>query len=75
MSKTSVKIEITKSKPEELTKLGSDVFAKYNALGAASPLNGLDMVTFGTKLNESIDKRTEAKNYTIRLRHLINRQV
>ena len=61
MSKTSVKIEISKSKPEELTKLGNVVFAKHTALGAASPLNGLDMVTFGTKLSESVDKRAEAK--------------
>jgi hypothetical protein len=44
-----------------LAKLGDAVLAKHLELGAASPLSGLDMATFATKLSDGKDKRAEAK--------------
>ena len=61
MSKTSVKIEISESKPDDLTKLGGSVLKKHLELAANSPLIGLDMETFADKLNDGIAKRAEAK--------------
>jgi hypothetical protein len=61
MSKTSVKIEISERKPDELTKLGDNVLKRHLELGADSPLNGLNMTTFADKLNDGIAKRAEAK--------------
>jgi len=61
MSKTTIKVEISESKPDLLTKLGDAVLAKHLELGTASPLSGLDMVTFATKLSDGKDKRAEAK--------------
>lgn len=61
MSKTTIKVEISESKPDLLTKLGDAVLAKHLQLGATSPLSGLDMVTFATKLSDGKAKRAEAK--------------
>ena len=61
MSKTSIKVDIPESKPDVLTKIGTDLLKKHIELGATSPLNGLDMETFAAKLNDGIAKREEAK--------------
>lgn len=61
MSKTSIKVDIPDGKPDVLNKIGEGILKKHLELGAASPLNGLDMETFATKLKDGILKRESAK--------------
>jgi len=59
--KTTVKVEISVHKPDELITNGEKVLKKHVELGEKSPLNGLDMATFERNLNDAIAKRAEAK--------------
>ena len=61
MSKTSIKVEISESKPDELIDLGVDVLKRHLELGITSPLNGLDMAMFEKNLNDARENRAEAK--------------
>ena len=61
MSKISIKVEISESKPDELIDLGVDVLKRHLELGITSPLNGLDMVMFEKNLNDARENRAEAK--------------
>ena len=61
MSKTTVKVEIPVSKPADLVTLAENVLKMHQSLGTASPLSGVDMVTFEKSLTGGKDKRAEAK--------------
>ncbi|HZK95299.1 MAG TPA: hypothetical protein VFC67_13910 [Prolixibacteraceae bacterium] len=61
MGKESVKVEISVSRPDELTKIGDDLLQKHIELGKDSPLIGLDMEKFAQNLSDGIAKRAEAK--------------
>ena len=59
--KTTVKVDISVRKAEDLITTSEDVLKKHVELGEKSPLNGLDMVTFAKNLNDAKARRTEAK--------------
>ena len=59
--KTTVKVDISVRKAEDLITTSEDVLKKHVELGEKSPLNGLDMVTFAKNLNDAKARRAEAK--------------
>jgi len=59
--KTSVKVDVSVHKPDELITLGDDIWKKHIELGEKSPLNGLNMETFVDNLNVAKAKRADAK--------------
>ncbi len=59
--KTTVKVDISVHKAEDLITTGEDVLKKHFELGEKSPLNGLDMETFAKNLNDAKARRAEAK--------------
>lgn len=59
--KTTVKVDISVRKAEDLITTGEDVLEKHLELGEKSPLNGLDMETFAKNLNDAKARRAEAK--------------
>lgn len=59
--KTTVKVDISVRKAEDLITTGEDVLKKHVELGEKSPLNGLDMETFAKNLNDAKARRAEAK--------------
>jgi hypothetical protein len=60
MSRKNVRVVIPKN-ADELIALGESIEAKHTADGASSPLNGLDMATFSTKLAAAKAKNNEQK--------------
>jgi hypothetical protein len=61
MSKIAVKVEIPINSPDDLIKLAADVVDHNTVLGEKSPLSGIDMTTFSTKLQSGKEKRAQAK--------------
>jgi len=59
--KTTVKVDISVHKAEDLITTSEDVLKKHVELGEKSPLNGLDMETFAKNLNDAKARRAEAK--------------
>jgi len=59
--KTTVKVDISVHKAEDLIATSEDVLKKHVELGEKSPLKGLDMVTFEKNLNDAKSRRAEAK--------------
>jgi hypothetical protein len=61
MSKLSIKVDLSESKPDDLIHIGESVLQKHIALGASSPLHALDMAVFEKNLADGKAKRAEAK--------------
>ncbi|HZK96363.1 MAG TPA: hypothetical protein VFC67_19340 [Prolixibacteraceae bacterium] len=59
--KTTVKVDISVHKAEDLITTGEDVLKRHVELGEKSPLNGLVMETFAKNLNDAKARRAEAK--------------
>ncbi|NEW83382.1 MAG: hypothetical protein GZ094_13580 [Mariniphaga sp.] len=59
--KTTVKVDISVHKAEDLITTSENVLKKHFELGEKSPLNGLDMETFAKNLNDAKARRAEAK--------------
>ena len=59
--KTTVKVDISVHKAEDLITTSEDVLKKHVELGEKSPLNGLDMETFAKNLNDAKARRAEVK--------------
>ncbi|HEY4787357.1 MAG TPA: hypothetical protein VIH57_14960 [Bacteroidales bacterium] len=60
--RTSVRVDIPESSPDDMITLAKKALAKHKDLGTASPLNGLDMTTFTSNLTAGEDKRAQAKS-------------
>ena len=60
MARKNVKVVIP-TNADDLIELGQDIIAKHNADGAASPLNGLDMTAFETRVSSASAKNALQK--------------